>query len=263
VITSLVHGWMFPMYECEGCGREVKYTELVRQPRKTTALAGSGEVSYPVPVLIGTASFQDGTGATSSLTIPNITLEAFETMVVITSQTGQAVTPQYLWGSEPQIAEYSAGDASSYIHMAEMFSASPGTNDLSIQFNVSVNLKAATATAYRIRPRIYPSAESSSFSAGSGSGTAASSNTTQSTPTISSVSVFIAAVAVAGPSTDTAGSWGSGFSPLLRHGTNSGIAAENSTIAIGYRNLNGGSSVPVSLSGFTSRAWALVGSRWR
>lgn len=138
-VTTLLHGFMQPMYECEGCGRDVRDAELVRVRNSKLALAGAGRMPTFGTQPRGTAS------GSNNVTVPNVALVAGDWLVVAVFEwhSGAATVPASVtWGATP----LSTGDTTTtaqvlctYYTLFDISELSPQNivavkNDAAVQF---------------------------------------------------------------------------------------------------------------------------------
>lgn len=98
LVATLIHGFMAPLYECEGCGREVPYAELIPTKFTRRALAGSGRQQTFSQQPRGTAS------GTNNVTIEDVALVLGDWLVVAVFEwhSGAAASPASVtWGGTP------------------------------------------------------------------------------------------------------------------------------------------------------------------
>lgn len=246
---------MAPLYECEGCGKEVPLAELVRTPMTKRALAGSAPTVITATVL-GSGSFYDDTAATTSLTIPNMSLAIGETLLVVDALANLESPSTVTWGSENADNTLTNGSGS-FVEFNAIYPNASGINDVTISWS-GTNPTAIAAVAIALRGTRASSYDASGTrsSLGNGTGTTASANITTKSPS-STPAIAIAAVCTIGPSTDTEGSWTDGFTGLVRIGTSGATASNNATLAVATK-------FPLvtvmnpSLVGITSRPWSLA-----
>jgi hypothetical protein len=249
---------------CKNCLSAVLWFEMLPTKRGKLWLGGdAGGFSGTPPSVVGSGSFYDDAAATTVATIPNVTVLAGQTLVVLNmSVDGTVALPgDVAWNSLTPSTSSSlgAGAGVNGIMGWQGFDvSSTGTSDVTITFaNINSTLFSCAAIAVVVPNSRPPSIDGgvghSSFGVGTGTAPVSSVN---GTPTSVPVTL-IAETGTVGPESDSAGIWTDSFVAMSRLGTSGGTATRNSTISVAFRNLTSLSAFGVGKSGITNREWAV------
>jgi len=255
LITTFVATFMAPLYECEGCGKEVKYAELIRTKVKHKQYAGSPSRGPISAELVGSNSFYDASAATSSLTITGIIASPGDTLTVVTSFANLEIPSTIDWGGQAANDVRSNGSGT-FGEIHAIYPTATRNESVVISFPV-LNPTAAAAAVLRLRGTAADSFEPENFSFGNGTSTTPSANLGTDRPS-SVPALSICGISVAGPSTDDEGTWTDDYVAITRIGTNGGVATNDTTLHVASKQLTSTALVTVGKTGITSRPWALL-----
>jgi len=144
-----------------------------------------------------------------------------------------------------------SGNVSTYIFAAYNVTALPSGSSITISHN-AVRARAAVASVFR---GLEDSAVLDQTHTGTGNSNSPTSGATATTTQADEL--LIGAVGTEGPSTDTAGTWGSSFTAGPRLGTTGGyFGTSNITASMGWRIVSSTDAYTASKSSITSRDWA-------